>query len=259
MISDCKIISHEVISRDYRKIRFEAPEICRIAKPGQFVHVQIPSLPDRILRRPFSICDMEDGILTIVYKIVGVGTARLAGAVPGMTCSIMGPLGTYFPEPEDGKIPVLIDGGYGAAATLPIARRWKQKGILLLGARTQDDVLLIDEYKACGYDVRVATQDGSVGTKGLVTELIPGAIADTNGKCVFYSCGPNGMLMAVGKLSLEQNVECYLTLDHQMCCGVGACFACVVKVKSDSSPDGWRYSRSCCEGPVYPAKEVWYE
>ena len=88
MISDCKIISHEVISRDYRKIRFEAPEICRIAKPGQFVHVQIPSLPDRILRRPFSICDMEDGILTIVYKIVGVGTARLAGAVPGMVCSI---------------------------------------------------------------------------------------------------------------------------------------------------------------------------
>ena len=198
MISDCKIIAHEVISKDYRRIRFHAPEICRSAKPGQFVHVQIPSLSDRILRRPFSICDMEDDILTVVYKIVGVGTARLADAQVGTMCSIMGPLGTFFPEPEEGKIPVLIDGGYGAAATLPIARRWKQKGILLLGARTQDDVLLTEEYKACGYDVRVATQDGSVGTKGLVTELIPGAIADTNGKCVFYSCGPNGMLMAVG-------------------------------------------------------------
>jgi dihydroorotate dehydrogenase electron transfer subunit len=258
MISDCRIISHEAISEEYRRIRFEAPEICRTAKPGQFVHVQIPSLPDRIRRRPFSICDMEDGILTVVYKIVGVGTARLADAVPGMNCSIMGPLGTYFPECAEDVTPVLIDGGYGAAATLPIARRWKQKGILLLGARTEKDVLITDEYRNCGYDVRVATQDGSVGHQGLVTELIPAAIADTNGKCAFYSCGPNGMLMAVGKIALERDVECYLTLDHQMCCGVGACFACVVKVKSDSSPDGWRYSRSCCEGPVYSAKEVWY-
>lgn len=258
MIFDCKIISHETISPDYRRIRFYAPEICRNAKPGQFVHVQIPSLSDRILRRPFSICDMEDDVLTVVYKIVGTGTARLAEVQPGMSCSIMGPLGTFFPECSADQIPVLIDGGYGAAATLPIARRWKQKGILLLGARTKDDVLLTEEYRNCGYDVRIATQDGSVGIKGLVTELIPQAIADTNRKCVFYSCGPNGMLMTIGKLSLEQEIETYLTLDHQMCCGVGACFACVIKVKSETSPDGWKYSRSCCEGPVYSAKEVWY-
>ena len=103
MLFDCKIISNEVISGDYRRIRFHAPEICRAAKPGQFVHVQIPRSDERILRRPFSICDMENDILTVVYKIVGVGTARLAETVPGMSCSIMGPLGTFFPAPEPGS------------------------------------------------------------------------------------------------------------------------------------------------------------
>ncbi len=83
MVFDCKITAHEVISKDYRRLRFYAPEICRSAKPGQFVHVQIPNLSDRILRRPFSICDMEDDTLTVVYKIVGSGTARLADAAPG--------------------------------------------------------------------------------------------------------------------------------------------------------------------------------
>ena len=95
-------------------------------------------------------------------------------------------------------------------------------------------------------------------TTMLVTELLDPALADAKGTPVVYACGPTPMLMALGKMCVERGVRCYLSLDQHMCCGVGACFACVVKMKDESSPDGWRYSRTCKEGPVYLAEEVYY-
>lgn len=261
MTSDCTILENSCLKGLYRQIVFSAPEIAAKARPGQFVHIRIPGLRDRILRRPFSICGYETqtGTLTVVYKIVGAGTSELAEMRPGESCNIMGPLGNGYPVPAEGETPILVAGGYGSAAILPLARNSAEKGILLFGARTSADLILAEEYEAAGYDVRLATQDGSAGYQGLVTGLLDGALADAEKKPVLYACGPTPMLMALGKIAVAKQLPCYLSLDEHMCCGIGACFACVVKMKDPSSPGGWRYSRTCKEGPVYSADEVYYE
>ena len=259
MLEDSKIISNEILKGDYRRVEFEAPGIAPLVKPGQFVHVQIAQLKDRILRRPFSICNVtDDGTLTVVYKIVGEGTAKLAELQSGTVCSLMGPLGVPFSVPEDNQIPVLVAGGYGSAATYILAARSANPGILLLGARSDDDLILIEEFEKLGFEVRVATENGERGTKGLVTVLLEEVLNEPGIENKrFYGCGPRGMLMAMGTMLLENSNDGELSLDHLMCCGVGACFACVVKVKDDN-PDGWRYARTCNEGPVFKASDVYY-
>jgi dihydroorotate dehydrogenase electron transfer subunit len=255
-----EIITNRLLQDEYYRVEFYAPEICRTARAGQFVHVRIPNLEHRILRRPFSICNCtEDGVLTVVYKVVGEGTRALAGLAPGMACELMGPLGNGFMPPKDGEYPVLVVGGYGSAATFMLSQNGGKGGLVLLGARSASDLLLVEEYRRNGFDVRVSTNDGSAGHKGLVTELLTEAIRENGDRPVrFYACGPTGMLYAVAKMLCARNLPGEISLDHLMCCGVGACFACVVKVK-DNNADGWRYARSCNEGPVFRAAELYLE
>ncbi len=253
-----EILSNEVLKDKYCRAVFRAPEICEKAEPGHFVHVMIPSMRDRILRRPFSICHAGGSQLTIVYKVVGRGTEELSRLKPGEKCDFMGPLGVPFSLPSDDEIPVIVAGGYGAAATYMISERSKNKGYLLLGARSEKDLILTDDYKHNGFDVRVATEDGAVGTKGLVTVLVKELLEENKGKNLkFYGCGPHGMLLALGELLITNEIDGELSMDQMMCCGIGACFACVVKVK-DNNPDGWRYARTCKEGPVFKASDVYY-
>lgn len=257
----CEIISNNCLTDHYWRVVFRAPEIARNAAPGQFAHVRISTHRDRILRRPFSICSVDPklGTLTIVYKIVGAGTEELAGLRPGSACNIMGPLGHGYTVPGKDCYPILVAGGYGSASTLFLAERSESKGVLLMGARSADDLILVDEYRAIGFDVKLATNDGSAGHKGFVTELFAEALKECGNKTpVCYGCGPTPMLYALGQLALKHDVRAELSLDHNMCCGIGACFACVIKVKDDSTPEGWRYSRTCKEGPVYRAEEVYY-
>jgi len=259
LIEDCKIISNKILKNDYRIIVFQTDQIASMVQPGQFIHVKIANLNDRILRRPFSVCDVSNnGELTVVYKIVGEGTKVLSELLPGATCNLMGPLGVPYSIPEDGEIPVLIAGGYGAAATKLLASRSSEKGLFLIGARGEQDIILTDIFENLQFDVRVATEDGSAGIKGLVTVLLEDILKQKDSelsKYKFYACGPRGMLMAVGKILTERGLDAELSLDHLMCCGVGACFACVIKVKADNA-DGWRYARTCNEGPVFKASEV---
>ena len=260
MLEDAKILRNERLKGDYWKIDFDSPEICPEVKPGQFVHVQIAQLRDRILRRPFSICNVsDDGVLSVVYKVVGEGTAALSELTPGTVCNLMGPQGVPFSNLEENEIPVIVAGGYGSAATYILAQRALKPGILLLGARSEDDIILTEEFTNCGFDVRLATEDGSLGTEGLVTLLLDQVIKEENSATPFrfYGCGPHGMLLAMGQLLLKNDKDGDLSLDHLMCCGVGACFACVIKVKADND-DGWRYARTCNEGPVFQASKVYY-
>ncbi len=255
----CEIVKNEVIRGPYRRIVFSAPEISAISKPGQFVHVQIPALKDRILRRPFSICNASCGLLTLVYKVVGEGTDALSRMRKGESCELLGPQGNGYMIPKKKDFyPIYVCGGYGAASTYLLARKLK-RGTLLVGARNESDLLLLDEYRAAGCDVKAATDDGTAGHKGFVTDLLPEVLHNTSGlKPQIFACGPAPMLMALGKLANTLGVPCQLSLDERMCCGIGACFACVVKVKDETNPEGWRYSRSCKEGPVYDATEVYY-
>lgn len=258
---ECRIKKNETLKSGYRRIVFDAPEIAAQAQGGQFVHVRITPMRDRLLRRPFSISytDPAAGELTVVYKVVGHGTFELAQMHTGETCRILGPLGNAYTPPTADVFPILAAGGYGAAALYLIAKNASRKGILLLGARTKDDLILTEDFERLGFEVRIATNDGSAGHRGFVTELLDGALSgQERSKCMIYGCGPTPMLLALGKLSMEKQVRAEISLDQHMCCGVGACFACVVKIKDPSSPDGWRYSRSCKEGPVYNATEVYY-
>lgn len=253
-----EIVSNTVLKAGYYKLEFFAPDICAQTQPGQFVHVKIANLRDRILRRPFSISDVSDnGILTIIYKVVGEGTEALAGLPAGTICDLMGPLGKPFSLPAGDELPVIVAGGYGAAATYLLAKRSPVKGALLLGARGETDLILVEKFAGAGFEIRLATQDGAVGHRGLVTELASALLAEKSGQKIrFYGCGPSPMLIALSKM-LQANGfgDSEVSLDHLMCCGVGACFACVVKVKADNE-DGWRYARTCKEGPVFKVCDV---
>ena len=254
-----EIIENRRLKGDYFIVRFHAPEICEKARAGQFVHIRVNDHGDRILRRPFSIHNCENGALNVVYKIVGHGTKELSELAPGAVCDLMGPLGIPFSDPAPGVTPVLVAGGYGAAATYLLTRQAPQRGIFLLGARCEGDILLTDEYEKAGYTVRVATNDGSMGYRGFVTGLVGQLLEERPGeKFFFYGCGPHPMLMALAKLLQANGQPGELSIDHLMCCGVGACFACVVKIKADT-PEGWTYARACADGPDFNLDSVYVE
>lgn len=254
------IIANRRIKGEYFRLTFSAPEIAATASAGSFTHLRIDRRQDRILRRPFSIHDTDraTGEVTVVYKVVGRGTSALSALGPGETIDAMGPLGRPFTPAAPGVLPVAVAGGYGAAALFMLTRH--APGVLLMGARSSGDVILTERYREAGFDVRVATNDGSEGVRGLVTELIPPLIEENRDrKLFFYGCGPHPMLMALAKMLRERDLDGELSVDHVMCCGVGACFGCVVKVNDPDSSDGWRYARSCSEGPVFPLSGVYIE
>lgn len=254
-----EILENRRLKGDYFFIRFFAPEISRKARAGQFVHLRISRHGDHILRRPFSIHDCEGDVCCVVYKVVGHGTRELSKLSPGTLCDLMGPLGTAFTTPAPDVTPVLVAGGYGAAATYLLTKQISQRGIFLLGARSAADVLLTEEYRKAGYDVRVATNDGTLGFHGFVTGLVEVLLEEQpSGNFFFYACGPHPMLMALARLLREKKLPGELSIDHPMCCGIGACFSCVVKVIADS-PEGWTYARSCVDGPVFPLNLVYVE
>ena len=254
------IISNSRLQGDYFEVVFTAPEIAETATAGQFVHIKIDERQDYILRRPFSIhsTNPASGTVSVAYKVVGKGTRAMSALAPGYEFDVMGPLGRGFSTPDDDVVPVAVAGGYGSAALYLLSRVSKTKGVLLAGARSQNDVILTERYREAGFDVRVATDDGSMGSKGVVTSLIPQLLEDYKGrKLFFYGCGPHPMLMALAKLLREKGLDGELSVDHIMCCGVGACFACVIKVNDPGSADKWRYARSCSEGPVFPLDDVY--
>ena len=257
--SDFPILSNELLHGDYWRLRLAAPELAASAAPGQFVQVQIPQLEGHLLRRPFSICDVEGDRLTIVYKVVGAGTAALTRAAPGTRLDLLGPLGHGFaPMPAD-RPAYLLGGGYGCAAMLFTARRAVQHGpapVILLGARSAADLLLEEEFARLGCEVRLSTDDGSRGLQGRITALLEPEL-QRHPDAWLAACGPRPMLFALARLAAQfPECACEVSLDAIMCCGVGACFGCVVQCKADT-PQGWEYRRSCADGPVFRAEELY--
>lgn len=256
-----EIIRNDSLHGDYFRVVFYAPEITQCARPGQFVHVRIDRRGDHILRRPFSIHDVSPrGEVVVVYKVVGAGTKELSRLNAGDVCDLLGPQGRGFSNPPPDTVPVIVAGGYGAAATFMLTRHWDNPGVLLLGARSGGDIILTDDYAIRGFEVRLSTNDGSVGHRGFVTDLIEQVQRDYSGKKLFfYGCGPHPMLMALAKKLRALDLQGELSIDHLMCCGVGACFGCVVKVNAPDTPEKWRYARACADGPVFNLRDVYVE
>jgi len=255
-----QIISNERDTDLYFRLVLKAPEVAPLIRPGQFAHVRILPMQDALLRRPFSIFQVEGDTFSILYKAVGKGTEVLSRMRPGEELSVIAPLGHGFTVPKaGGETPLLVAGGYGMAAMYLLAQRSPQKGIVFVGGRRRIDILCEKEFQEIGWDVRVATEDGSHGEKGLVTLPLIAELRSPKSevrKVRVFACGPTPMLKAVGKLVEEFNVPAELSMDEHMCCGVGVCLTCVIKVKSG---DGWEYQRTCTEGPVFDSKQVVWE
>ena len=256
------IKTHTAMGADYNVLVLAAPRLAAALAPGQFVHVRIPRLEASALRRPFSVFDADPatGEVSILYKKVGRGTAALAQEAAGATLNVMGPLGFGFPLKAKG-VPLLVAGGFGVAPLHFLAKRIASDGkpILFVGGRTKADLLALERFAALGIECRVSTNDGSSGTKGFVTGPLDEAIAElrARGEAIeLFTCGPDGLLKAVAARALECNVPGWISMDRHMICGVGACFACIQKIRQ---PNGAIYNARCCvNGPVFKAKDlVW--
>ena len=245
---------HEDAGPGYRFLELEAPRLADALAPGQFVHVRVPGLEPTALRRPFSVFDADAGRVTLLYKVVGRGTAALAHVRPGDGVEVLGPLGHGFPSSSKG-VPLLVGGGYGVAPLHFLAKRLKDpRTILFVGGRTKDDLLALDRFAALGVEVRVATNDGSAGEKGFVTGPLDAALDDLRARgeaFELFTCGPDGLLKAVSDRAMAAKMPGWISMDRHMVCGVGACYACIQKTVRGNS-------RCCVEGPVFRAEDlVW--
>jgi dihydroorotate dehydrogenase electron transfer subunit len=174
----------------------------------------------------------------------------------GDKLSIIGPLGNGFPEMGMDSFPVLVAGGYGVAPLYLLAKRMQKEGILFVGGRTADDILCVDMFRDLGWEVQVATEDASMGVKGFVTAALDSWLEKNADKITpeFFVCGPDGLLKAIGERAIAGGWKGWLSLDKHMGCGVGACLACVQKIRLDDGSEVWK--RVCKDGPVFEAREI---
>lgn len=243
--------SQKQLLLDVYSMWIDTAQIAESAKPGQFISVYSKD-GAKLLPRPISICevDKEAGRIRIVYRVVGAGTEEFATYQAGDDVTIMGPLGNGFPMVSAEKRAFLIGGGIGIPPMLELAKQLPCKKQMILGYR--DQLFLDEEFRAYG-QVYVATEDGSTGTRGNVLDAIreQGLEAD-----VIFACGPTPMLRAIKAYAMEQGIECYLSLEEKMACGIGACLACVCQSKEIDHHSQVHNKRICKDGPVFRAEEV---
>lgn len=249
-----KVVCQQQLAADVFSMWIHTPQIAGEAKAGQFISVYTKD-GSKLLPRPISLCeiDKEQGNLRIVYRVVGAGTKEFSGYEAGADIDILGPLGNGFMLQEGSAM--LIAGGIGIPPMVELAKELKQEGVndirAVVGYRDAD-TFLIKELEACG-QVYIATEDGSVGTKGNVLNAIAEQelLADT-----IYACGPIPMLRAVKAFGNEHQIKTQISLEERMACGVGACLGCVCQSKAVDSHSHVHNKRICKDGPVFWAEEV---
>jgi dihydroorotate dehydrogenase electron transfer subunit len=265
------VVSNVEVSPGYRRIRLTAPRQILDARPGQFVMVRVRDGADPLLRRPFGIFEVgrftpdypdapRQYYLEILYKIVGKGTGILGSLHTPDHVEVLGPLGNGF-SPGDGREEnILVGGGFGLAPLHFLAAGLAGKAPLkaFVGGRRKEDILCVTEFEQLGIETYVATDDGTLGSKGLVTEVLEEHLATGNGPRAVFSCGPEPMLRAVAALCRRYGIRCQVSLEANMACGVGACLGCVTKGRdhTDMSPD---YRCVCKDGPVFDATDLLWE
>lgn len=262
-----KVKSNEQVKSGYFLMKLEAPKVASEAEPGQFLHIRLDSTLDPLLRRPISLygIDREGGILSLLYVVVGRGTQKMSEMSPGTVLDIMGPLGRGFWIPAEATRVLVIGGGIGVAPMYPIIERLKEKGLkqqVIYGFRNSESIVGCEKIEELGVPLKIATDDGSAGRKGYVTEIVKEAFEEFKPD-YYYCCGPEVMIKRVKELMQEQGIKGQVSLEARMGCGVGACLACTCKTnKSAESGSGdslFDYSLVCTHGPVFDAGEVIFD
>lgn len=247
------VIEQKMIADGICSMWLDAKEIAVQAKPGQFISVYSND-KSRVLPRPISICeiDREKGTLRIVYRVVGKGTEEFSKAEAGDSFEILGPLGNGFPIVEaKGKKVLMIGGGIGVPPMLQTAKEIEGEAIIVSGYRNQD-LFLKEELESAG-TLFIATEDGSVGTKGNVVDAIRENQIEAD---MMFACGPKPMLRALKDYALEKGIPCCISMEEKMACGIGACLACVCQSKDVDSHSHVHNKRICKDGPVFLSTEV---
>ncbi|MFA5118723.1 MAG: dihydroorotate dehydrogenase electron transfer subunit [Candidatus Omnitrophota bacterium] len=268
-----RVISNAPAGQDYYRMSLLSARIAAKAVPGQFLEVQVSESGSPLLRRPFGIHSVlgdpagrksitdhrSPTTVTILYEIRGKGTAALAEKKPGDSCDILGPLGNGFTI-DNARYPILVAGGMGVAPLVFLAEQLSAagrrlqaerfKGIVLIGGKTRKQILCKNEFEKSGHEVKISTDDGSLGHKGYVTDLLDTVLSTIDHRpSTLYACGPQPMLKEVSRIAGEKNIPAQLSLEEHMACGIGACLGCVVK-----TTDG--YKRVCKDGPVFDSGAV---
>jgi dihydroorotate dehydrogenase electron transfer subunit len=235
-----KIISNRRLSENYRLLEFESGLIAKHAVAGQFVNIRVSDGAVPLLRRPISIHGVKALKIKIIYEILGPGTQILASRKPGEFLDIIGPLGNgfnYRAMVKSGRARnILIAGGLGVAP------------LVLIGAKTKKGILCSREFKALGCELKIATDNGSRGFKGKVTDLFK-AVLEQAKPAQIFSCGPQPMLKAVAQIARDCKINAQFSLEEHMACGIGACLGCVVATKGG-------YKTVCKDGPVFSSEEL---
>jgi dihydroorotate dehydrogenase electron transfer subunit len=261
-----QVIEHVPLARQTYRIRLHSPELARAIRPGQFVMLRLPGTTDPLLGRPFALYDTvldpsgQPVAVDIVYLVVGKMTTRLAEVHPGDHLETWGPLGNAFPDLHGLEQVALVAGGIGQTPFLAHvrqllgtrgyggqpARQEAKRVALFYGVRTADLAAGVEDFRSAGTEVYLASDDGSLGFHGYVTQLLEQHPRPDH----LVGCGPEPMLRVLARQARSWGVPCHVSLETPMACGVGICFSCVTRVQT---PGGWDYRRVCVDGPVFNA------
>lgn len=243
--SNAEVLYQKKIGKDYSLIGLKTGWAAYV--PGQFVMVRVPD-ESVYLRRPFGILRSVGGDgIELFYKIIGRGTNRLSMLREGERLQVMGPLGNGFTIPQGLQRGVVIVGGYGIAPVMGLVDELMAKKAevwLYYGGRSRADIQFLDHFKKDGIKFHITTEDGSLGTKGMITELLLKDISNISKNSQIYCCGPKGLISAVAAIARDNNLPAQISYETYMGCGIGVCLGCAVKTKEG-------YVRACKEGPVF--------
>jgi dihydroorotate dehydrogenase electron transfer subunit len=285
------VFNRQVAARTWR-IRIECPAIAAAAVPGQFAMLRIPGRSDPLLARPLAVYETFTGeadrlpsgpaagrrFVDFLYLVHGKFTTALQDIGAGDELIVWGPLGNGFAAAPATDHLILVAGGIGQTALLAFGRERlggaaygpvgravppARRVTLCWGARTAAMFGDVDDFRSAGFDVRLATLDGSTGRTGTVVDLLDdlhagGSVESTAGSTLVACCGPEGMMAAVSRWTADRGLPCLVSLEAPMACGIGICFTCVARVK-DPETGGWDYRRTCIEGPVFDAASIVWE
>ncbi len=247
-VRQCRVTEFTQLTADIYSAWVDAGELARMARPGQFAQIYVPG---KTLRRPISICDAEGDKLRFVFQIRGEGTAILSQTRVGDSWDILAPLGHGFELGDTARKACFVGGGIGVPPLLAAAKSFGANAVVVTGFRSKSAVILQDDFTKNGNRVILATDDGSAGHHGLVTECLPDDCE------VLFACGPTPMLRALTAEAEKRGIECQISLEQRMACGIGACLGCAVKLKTEDG--GWRHGHACKDGPVFDARIVAFD
>lgn len=278
-MTDSVILENECLATDTFRVRIEAPHIAGLVQPGQFVMLRMTNVNAPLIGRAFAVYDVvvdlnqKRSAIDLVYLRKGALTTPLSAAPVGTPVQLWGPLGNRFDMSPCREL-VMAVGGIGQTPMLMVGREalsnFADKVTLIYGARRHDLLAGVDQFRDAGFDVRVCTDDGSMGEKARVPDVLAQLLDQKTGEIGngetderpsvrVVTCGPEPMMEAVANLCMARSVPCQVSMETPMACGIGICFSCVAKVRLPEPKDGdceWDYKRTCVEGPIFDAEKI---